>query len=423
MQQSLAVQESVWGDERARVRAFFSLDLFVLKTLLFCLYLTPTLSAVPGFPSVRIDDGLALVWLFIFIFRKDTNFKAFPSRIFPLIGFVVLLPASILNGELGVYNVSVFDLNQYIRFAKYVAVYLLALGIVRNSSDDEKKRLFRLWMWLSFICFILAVVQYFDLGGFNGAYVQKVAPTQYLSLMGGHPNPRPVGMIGNPNELGYLFALSFLIVLYCKANWGGGWVVLMILSGLFFGVLMTLSRGALVSLLGGGVVYGFVLFTLSRKSRVSILLFSAGVVLLSGYFIISSEYVYERFLWRFESGVRLSEDASFGERVHNWSENIEYIKKNYLIGVGPLSRAGLQYAADNEWLLILRAYGVVGVLLIVSLFGVGVFRRARSDVKALHLGVTVSAFLFMIPASVFHSLELMSIVLVALAAIDAESSG
>lgn len=399
-----------------------SFDLFALKLALVSLYLTPALNVFPGMPSLRIDDFLPLFWGFVFFLRKDTGYKAVPRRVFPLLGFIVLLPVSVMSGEMGLYGVSFLDLNQYVRFVKYIFVYVLALSVFRCCDEESMLRIVRFWLFLAFLCFVLAVTQYIDFLGLNRVYVQQVAPTQYLSLMGGHPNPRPVAMIGNPNELGFLFAISFMLGIFILGR--DRWSVLNVIYVLapLAGLFLTLSRGSLAALFGGVVVFFIVKSVLNKGVRPVELFFGGVLVLGVVYFVLTSEFVYEKFLWRFERGLALSEDTSFGERLHNWNENIAIIEKNFLVGVGPLSRAGLQYAADNEWLLFLRAYGVVGLVLFLWLLLAGILKRRSTDVVALHVGLVVASFLFMIPAAVFHSLELMPVVLIALGLIDCEAA-
>src|SRR5699024_2286817 len=129
-------------------------------------------------------------------------------------------------------------------------------------------------------------------------------------------------------------------------------------------------------------------------------------LLIAIYVSIYTDFSNEIF-WRFESLYNITSDDSWTTRVNRWSENIELFKSSPLLGLGPLSRYNLQYAADNEWLLLLRSYGVLGTLYFLLMFIVPHLRGSKSDYKILTLSILVSASVFMIPVAVFNSLTLM----------------
>ena len=79
---------------------------------------------------------------------------------------------------------------------------------------------------------------------------------------------------------------------------------------------------------------------------------------------------------------------------------------------------------DNEWLLLLRRYGVVGLSLFLSLFGsiyLGLSRivKRSEEAPAVALAVALKSTLiaymvYMALAVVYHSLQLMPILLLSL---------
>ena len=92
-----------------------------------------------------------------------------------------------------------------------------------------------------------------------------------------------------------------------------------------------------------------------------------------------------------------------------------------MVGVCPLYKAQLQFAADNEWLLLLRSYGILGTLLFVcAVAGPHVIHRPKAagpsvrSQRKLADAVLIASAVYMIPAAVFQSMTLMPLVLVIL---------
>ena len=77
---------------------------------------------------------------------------------------------------------------------------------------------------------------------------------------------------------------------------------------------------------------------------------------------------------------------------------------------------------DNEWLLLLRRYGLIGVIIFILwfayfYFGLSKICRSSSSAEVRALAISLQATLlayavYMIPVAVYHSLQLMPILLI-----------
>lgn len=392
-----------------------------LRFVVFSLLLLPSLSVVPGVPAIRLDDLLLLGWFFVFVlFSGIKNVVVLTGRDKYILALMLFLPLSVLNGLVNGYEGSFGDINQYIRFLKYLAIYYLSMVCFwRASRYEERKRIIDFFILCGVGLFGISIFQYFDFLGLNAKYVKSISPNHYHTLVDGYPHPRPVGMIGNPNELGFVMAIMSLLSVFGFVFYGQRRYVLF--SSFFLvGILMSMSRSSLIAFFCGVVVL-VLLFLIKAKfvDKIKAVLFFCSFLLVAVW-ISFQPIVYEAVTWRFEKGVDLSEDDSAQVRMENWSENIEIIKRHPLVGVGPLRRAEIAHAADNEWLLNWRSYGLLGSIFIAMIVFSGLFKEKEFRYQAFHISIAISVFIYMIPAAAFHSLVIFPLVLFVLALIDSQ---
>lgn len=394
-------------------------DRFYLKAVLFSLILLPALGVLPGLPALRVDDILLFFWLFVLLNRRKVpdGFKS--GRCWMLVSFLFLFGLSMFNGLLNGYDGSFGDFNQFTRFAKYISMYLLVYNVLNKSSEGDISNLFSFVILCGTILFVIVVFQYFDILGLNKYYVQLVAPTQYETLVTGYQHPRPVGMIGNPNELGFLFVLLFFSALFSLQNFKTKKNALHAVV-FFVGVLMTMSRGSFLAMVCGFLAYVFV-YSMYRGifGKVKTVAYSLIFILILSAIALHPS-VYDVLTWRIAKVFDLASDTSFQGRLANWSENIEIIKKHPILGVGPLRRVEFANAADNEWLLIWRSYGAVGLIFVVTVFSWSIFKRKSAQTKSLEVALVTSSFIYMIPTAIFYSLALFPFLLFLLAFVDTQ---
>lgn len=375
---------------------------------------TPSFPISGGLPDIRIDDALPFVWLLLLVSsgRGPRLSGTSRFRLTFLSLFLLLIPFSIAIGITFSLDGGIADLIQVVRILKYIAIYLMAAEFFRAADiPAELKRI----SYLSIPLLSLALVQYFDVGGMNVHYVPIIAPTQFEPLMPGYPTPRPVGMVGNPNELAFIFAMLGLTGLYVFLRLRTNLMALALVCSIA-GILITLSRGTAVAAIGGGFICVVLYLILSATPRERIVLLGMGLVAVTGAVaVLIWPPVFDAVTWRFVRALDLGSDTSWMARIDNWSENLELFWLNPIIGVGPLRRAAFEHAADNDWLLIARSYGLVGVALFTAFLATPV-RRATAP---LAYSLAIAGALYMVPTSLFHSLVLFPLFLILMASADA----
>lgn len=377
---------------------------FALWISAVSLALTPALP-MPG-PDIRLDDLIPVVWLFAVLpFINMDLSRAEKIRLGALLAIMALIPVSIYAGWLVGFPAHPADFNQEIRLMKYVGVYLLSAATFRLFPGD-----FARMCWLAVPLLLLAIAQFIDLFGLNSAYVPIVAPTQYATLVNGYPYPRPVAMMGNPNVLGFAFVLFALASAHLAIR--GNKAMVIPFAAAFVGLLLTTSRTSLIACIVGlaALVAPHVrLGTISRQRAVIATL--AAIVVVA---VLVLPPVYNAVTWRFATLLTMFSEASWTVRLQAWQENLTLFRDYPLFGVGPLRRANFQFSPDNEWLLIARSYGVIGVAAIVALL----FAPLAVLRHSLAIAIATSTGLYMVAAASFHSLVLFPLTLACFAWAD-----
>lgn len=392
-----------------------------LYLILFSLYVTPSIKIFSGLPAIRLEEILIILiimFLFLRLLNRKQIYIAFGVRQKLLIGLFFLTIVSIAFGTIKGYSSSILEITEFIKLAKYLIIYTISLTFFSLSDNPmyEKEKVVHFVFKLSIFLFIITIQQYYNLFGLNERYVPLVAPTQYITLVGGYSNPRPVGMIGNPNFLAFLFVISSWLVIYTilKRKIKIYYMIVLILN--ITGMILTLSRTALVAFLAGVIILLLVLL-LPKYNKVSFKNIFR-IFLFTSFFIGAIIYVFtytnfkEDLFWRYSLIFDLENDSSWQARLYNWQENINLFKESPFFGMGPLSRTELNSAADNEWLLILRTYGFVGTIYFLMSFIIPFIKSDSNSFKVLTLTLMIGAAIYMIPSAVFNSLIIMPLILI-----------
>jgi O-antigen ligase len=322
------------------------------------LLLTPNINVLPNLPSVRIEELLLLSLALTALFRLSRGRQvhlAWGIRQNFLVAFSALIVFSILLGAHQGYGASVLDLNQLIRLGKFVAVYTLAVTAFHLSPDTRATilRVFRTISICGVLLTLIVIQQYFNLFGLNELYVRAIAPTAFESLVGGYPFPRPVGLIGNPNELGFIFVVSSLITidLLVSHRFRVRWLVAF---GIQVGALvLTLSRTSLAAFLIGAVWLS-VRAPNRKGSGSSAQHLAVGATVLGviggmGLLVVLNQEVFQAIGWRFARILTGEVDTSLQSRIGRWRVTYEAFTESPLFGLGPHRHAPeIALRADSE---------------------------------------------------------------------------
>ncbi|TXH02137.1 MAG: hypothetical protein E6R05_04625 [Candidatus Moraniibacteriota bacterium] len=225
--------------------------------------------------------------------------------------------------------------------------------------------------------FILDQIFPFFLGHEFAALVREY-PSLLVNL-GGQTVLRATAVFPDPHVAAYFFGLSGFLSLGLFRTSSRS-IYLWIAAILFLSDMLTFSRGGLIGLLAGAIVYVAVaskspVFSRNR-SRIAIF----GSILL---IIFLSPPVLSRFLTSFAVS-----DTSSIERITLWKEALRSIEENPMLGVGlgnylsaarPLYSPGTPFYAHNLYLDIATEVGIIGLAMFLGIFlwAARVLLRAR----------------------------------------------
>ena len=208
-----------------------------------------------------------------------------------------------------------------------------------NQITQIKRFLYTILISASLIGIILMIRSY--LINFRGGRLQffEANPIPEASLLG----------------IGILIATISIIENSFKNRWIK-WLIIGIIPVLFYGILLTGSRGPLVSTIIAIIFYLLVKF---RERPKFISIFSLSVVI-SFLVIVNINILPEGILNRFNP-LTWIESESYIIRISSYKLTWEIILKNPLIGAG----TGAIYIAENIFFEILSNVGIIGLMLFI----------------------------------------------------------
>lgn len=400
----------------------FSLNDIVLL-LLFCSILLPPLRF--DFLSIAIRPELVLVFLawILFIWGKlakggEINIKFISIyKWFFIFGACILLSIFISWIFKGFFPVG----RDFFEIAKVIEYFLIFALVANLKVEKEGLRRYYFFLLIFFlISAIFGIFQYFDFfHSFNKSFIEYVNPNQ---LDGWLLHKRVIGIFGNPNEFGILMAIAAVFSLA-----GFLWeknkkikIIMLLFFALFaFNTILTLSRSAFICL-AVGIVFMFYKYQKKFKSEgiVRVLFFVLPIIILLSLIFFS--IAPQKFLVRFEF-LKSGNDTSFKNRIDSWKEAINIWKDSPFFGWGP-AKDKMSTIVDNEWILLLRRYGIFGVLIFILWFlqfyrGIGKIQRENKNnlyLEIISISLQVSLIMiaiYMIPAAFYHSLQAMPILM------------
>lgn len=395
-------------------------NLLVIYMLVFSTILIPSIK-VGSIPAFRVEQLIVILYLMYFFIKLTVGKKIKKNHsIFAglYVGFSIFIVLSILVGSFKGIKIVINDFFELYKVLIYLGVYLITVSIVKSEKD--KIKILNFINFCLLISVVIAVQQYFDLFNLNERYVHIIAPTQFRTLVNNYPTPRVIGMTSNPNVYAVMpgigATISWSIYLTTREKRNILFLVVFILA-----VLMTLSRSGFVFMASSIATFTFLYFKSSFnfktlvKGRINlkairILILSIFILTLLGLIIFN--YLPEELTWRLMRGINIQTDSSFQARLRNWREHIDYFKSSPLFGLGPAKSIEYEHHVDNEWLLFLRQYGVVGCFYITFTFLSPLINKKDTFFRNLYLSILVGSALYMIPAVIYNSFQIMPLIMI-----------
>ncbi|MFZ3130804.1 MAG: O-antigen ligase family protein [Desulfosporosinus sp.] len=417
--------ESIWKGGLTRETRW---RVTLIAAIGFLAIIGPAITLTKGLPSIRPEEillfGVFGINFVICIWRrlKDKDYFIIEREEWnPLLrdihrGFLLLVLVVIVSDIWGVLalgvRLSFRDLMEFVTFFKY---YLI-LTLVGNIEWD--KRVFRMVLYgLSagvLLDLLFTYLQSYNFADINNRFVPLIAPEVSVSNLLGYP-VRTIGTLSNPNFNAMLLVMG-LVLIVCS---------------FYFQRLPRLTQGALI-----------ILFALMMKgmmmniSRMAILATALAFSYVSIRFWLNIGWKKELFIkigiifactvliWytaprsftaRMHEATNFNTSTSIMGHFNRWSLAIDNIKVSPVLGWGS-AKGEMSTLVDNEYLLVMRRYGIPGIILYSGLFFTA-FKRAHDLSRqgtinyfgvALE-GITLGILLLNLNAGIFYQLQLMSV--------------
>lgn len=389
-------------------------QIVIAYLIVFSIILTPAIR-IMDFPSIRLEQIIVFIYLLNLLLTKKMHIVIKNCNLkfaIMFLGFGVIILFSIFIGYIKGIDILFRDFLEIYKVIVYLSIYLVITHIATFKNNREK--IFKFTIFCLLLSVIIAAQQYFNVFGLNEKYVPYIAPSQYKNLINNHRFPRSVGMTSNPNEYAILPGIGFICswALFLKSKERK---YILFLFFFLLGELMTLSRSGFLFL-----VLGFLFYTVfaiishnlskgrSKSQIVKSVLFTVSGLLLIGLIVFS--LLPNELTWRLLQGLNISTDTSFQLRLQNWKEHIEVFKMSPIFGVGPGKAISFKHHVDNEWLMLLRRYGLFGTTYFIITFVFPFIKSVRSLYKYVYYSILIGAAIYMIPAIIYNSFQVMALI-------------
>lgn len=292
----------------------------------------PAFAGTAGIPLLPLSiAGAAAFWLF-------SSRKTFSAPQYPLLMafLLALMMSKVANGWMG------GALVVLSRFGLCVVAFVL----IANAMDTRS----RIHAAMAVFCLCASVLAIHGIDqvrngiGWTGAELSQGTRIQYI------------GIFGDPNDLGLLFAMCLPMSLYLAGRGGYAgmrrlfwWAVAALLV---YGIYLTNSRGTLLAVVGMLGVYVWM-----RRGMVV-----AGIMAvcaLAGMMLLPSR------LQDLEVG-----EASAMGRVESWYHGLQMFIDRPVLGVGAGAYSDMYYlTAHNSFVLVLAESGFIGFSIWIAFLG------------------------------------------------------
>lgn len=451
--------------------------------ILFAVVLfTPAISIVSRFPAVRLEEIFVPVMLW-YLWRKrefliDVLKKPF-NIILVLLG--ISMAISLANAIISFGDpLRLGDLMEFVRVFKYFVMYTFILVLFKDV-DSKEISYQKLTTFVNYTVSILLAInwaQYFNFIFFNRWFSPLYGPAHHVERI--IRNSRVIGTIGNPNFFGGLMMifLLFYFALFLfdqQGFWQNKRKNIALVAVTWMSLLLTVSRTAIIAVTGGLFVAALVFLVLKKgkklKPLAKMLIAFLIIGILSNFFITFTMAAYEDVVrpvyftvkytvedsvysvWdyffaaedenrdedradreddrersRGDHGVAyrmadtVNEGLSIFARFNVWEEHFAIAQGSIIIGNGPEKGEYQEAAVDNEYLLILRRYGLVGLALFVALYFHNIFKFPKKKEDQWYytflFSATAAIMAFNIMAGSFYHLQLFPAYLIFIAFYD-----
>lgn len=407
-----------------------AVDRFKFNWYLYLALMVPIIAFSPPInlgvgPDIRLDDlwllfgGLAFVTLYLR--KKNTLSLSFTKPAVIFFSFICWIGITIVMSiirEPNLYSHS--DWLDIYKNLKLLLIFILATSI--NLDKQQLNNLLKIIGSVIFISALFGIAQYFNIFNINSWVVKYYVNDSQLRNFEIHR--RVVSFFRNSNVFaGILFigiALSFAKLLVKPKL-----IRFIELIVYFAAMFLTMSR---TGLLGVAILVAtiFILSLIKYTKKRNIALFGLASLAIP---LAVLPFAPDMFFYRISRLGNILNDNSFKARLAGWEEiYVERTSNNIITGTGPVGKLHFYY--DNEWLQILTNFGIIGVILVISLFTIiylNIGRVGKNNQEYLWVsiaaqGLIITYAFYMITLAVFQQLQMMPLIILFLGVVMALNS-
>jgi len=340
--------------------------------------------------------------------------------------FLVLVACMVISNIYAVLvlksSFGVRDVMEFVTVAKYYLVTTLVISIEFEAA--EYQILTGAFLAAFALIVLLSWGQFLNAGNMNAWLTPLLAPSHLNNLVNANP-PRILGTFDNPNVMGIfaVFTLGLLTTwFYFREDSRRSALLLFVLSGLTIKLaFMTISRTAL---LATAAILSFLsLWALFRRRwNRGIIMKVALLFLLTVTLFVTSP---RDFTTRMSEATNVQKSTSAIGHMQRWSEAWDVIKKSPVLGWGT-AKSSMTTLVDDEYVLIARRYGFVGLLAYLWFFlrpALAAWRQVKRlgrtgtdfqpGVRPLlaiaFTAATIAVLIYNLTAGIFYNLQLMTL--------------
>ncbi|AFM43288.1 hypothetical protein Desaci_4445 [Desulfosporosinus acidiphilus SJ4] len=413
--------------------------LMLILAIMLSTMLLPSIEIRSSLPRLRLDDVLifgafalnVVLWL---IRRTPAEYdlglsyhedQARGIRAITNV-FLLLLGSMILSNIFALIFLKtpfgVRDAMEGVTLAKYYLAATLAASF--DLRDSEYGLLRNVFLAGFALILILSWGQFLNIANVNAWLTPFFAQSHLDNLVNANP-PRVLGTFDNPNVMG-IFAVitltSFVAMFYFRTNERLKSIFLFVAVGLTIKLIfMTISRTALLGTAAVLVILSLWALFKYRWKRDMLIKVGALFLLTLLIFLTSPR----GFTMRINEATNLETSTSAQGHLLRAGNAIVLIKESPILGWGT-AKTTMTTLVDDEYALITRRYGVIGLIMYLWLFlrplkaalwKVRLFNFSGSEsgmreTKTLfciaYAASTAAIFIYNITAGIFYNLQLMT---------------
>ncbi|MHB8125738.1 MAG: O-antigen ligase family protein [Desulfitobacteriaceae bacterium] len=403
--------------------------------------LLPSLEIHPSLPHVRLDDalifGACAVNLFLCLTRRfrsvnysESSYHEGQSRGLRVVTQVFLLffASIVISNIFAVIflkiSFGIRDVMEGVTLAKYYLAITLALSL--DLYEGEFNVLRKTFLVGFGVILLLSWGQFLNLANVNAWLTPFFAQSHLDNLVNANP-PRVLGTFDNPNVMGIFSVLMmtlFTTWFYFRINNRSSGVILFVVIGLIIKLtFMTISRTALLAT--ATVLVFLSLWAMFKFRCKKGILFKVGVLALLTLTIFFTSP--RDFVSRMNEATDIKKSTSAQGHFMRMGSAFELIKQSPILGWGT-AKSNMTTLVDNEYALVTRRYGVIGLVLYLWFFirpvksalwrvksvNSYVFEMGIKDYKTLlsiaFTAGTLAILVYNLTAGTFYNLQLMTLV-------------